>query len=273
MRLITWIVLAVALFYVVLVAGLYLLQRNLMYHPNDARPDPRGAGIPGLEVVSIEGSGGASLYSWWLPPSDPNAPVVLYFHGNAGDLADRTNKFHHYRASGLGMLMPSYRYNAGGGGAPSEAALIADGRRAAEWLRGQGIAADRILLHGESLGSGVAMALAAEGLGAAVVIEGGYEAISEVAASIYWYAPVRMLIKDRFDSRPRAKNSTLPILIVHGAGDRVVPRRHAEALFQAANEPKELVILDGGGHVDLYDHGMKALVDRFVARYLSHPDQ
>ncbi len=272
MRLLMSAALVLVLGYLAMVGALYFLQRKLMYHPDFTRPMPAELGLEGVAPVTYESGDGLDLFAWWLPPGSPGAPVILYFHGNAGTLADREDKVRHFKAMGWGALMTTYRYNAGVGGDPTEDALLADAGRAVSWLEAQGIPKSRVVLFGESLGSGIAISLAADGVGAAVVVEGGYDAVMAVAQRKYWFAPVAWLMKDKFDSRPKARKSNKPILIVHGEQDPIIPLSHARALYAASNEPKELLVLPGREHVGLYDHGMKPAVERFISQHLA-PDE
>lgn len=261
---------AVLLAYVMLVLGLYIAQRALLYHPNGDRPRP-GAVLSGhVSIEEVPSHDGLGLFSWWAAPASADAPVLLYFHGNAGSQADREERMTAFLSKGWGVLMPAYRYNAGTDGRPSEDALIADGRAVLNWLQDRGIAPDRIVLFGESLGSGVATALAAErpDLGA-LVLDAPFDSVMEVAARLYWYVPVRLLLKDRFDSAARIANVRIPVLIGHGGQDRIIPERHGRRLFQVAQEPKEFVYKPEAGHVDLFEHGFLTDIERFVTEHMA----
>ena len=260
-----------ALAYLVLVAGLYAAQRHLLYHPSDDRPRPNGVLSQSVEVLTIPAHDGLDLYTWWLPPKSPESPVIVYFHGNAGNQTDREVRMDLYRGRGWGVVLPTYRYNAGIGGIASEDALIADGRAVLSWLRAQGVGPERTVLYGESLGTGIAVALAAEAssagrpVAAGVVLDAPYDSVVAVARRVYWYVPVDRLLHDRFDSAARIKAVDVPILIGHGDADRVIDIRHGRALFEAANEPKTFAFKPGGGHTDLYEFGFLDDVAAFVA--------
>lgn len=251
--------------YLLLVVGLYAFQRNLMYHPDPTVATPQTFGVPEMKAERLPTPEGFPLLAWWRPPASDDAPVLLYLHGNAGHLGDRADKVRPYLDAGYGVLLVSYRYNAGAGGAPSEEALIGDGRTALSFLTAQGISDDRIVLYGESLGTGIVTRLATERRYRALVLEAPYSSIADVAASIYWYAPVRLLIRDHYDSTSIISTVGVPVLIVHGKGDRVIPVRFAERLFEAAAEPKRLILVDEAHHTNLYDYGMGEMVLDFVA--------
>lgn len=262
-----WYAAALAGAYGLLVAGLYAGQRSLMYHPSGLTPPPALSGLAEMRAVSVPAADGFSLYGWWAPAERPGAPTVLYFHGNAGSLADRAGRARFYLDQGWGVLMTTYRYNAGLGGDPSEAALTADGRAVSRWLEtARGVPPERTLLYGESLGSGIVSTLAAEGRGAAVVIDGGFDSMAAVAQRAYPYVPAYWLVKDRWDNAAQlARAAGVAKLIAHGAADRIVPPRHARALAEASAAPVKLEVLEGGGHSDLYEHGLADLMVDFVA--------
>ena len=253
--------------YLMLVGALFAFQRNLMYHPDQTVATPHTFGAPDMSAERLPTSDGFPLLAWWKPPQNPDAPVMLYLHGNAGHLGDRAEKVRPYLDAGYGVLLVTYRYNAGAGGSPSEEGLLEDGRTALSFLRGQGISDDRIILYGESLGTGIAVKLAVERQHRAVVLEAPYSSVADVASSIYWYVPVRYLLRDHYDSTSVIGDIQAPLLIVHGRQDRVIPVRFAERLFEAAAEPKRLIPIDEAHHTNLYDFGM----GRMVLDFLSDP--
>lgn len=251
--------------YLVLVGALYAFQRNLLYHPDPTVATPQSFGVPEMTAERLPTSDGFPLLAWWRPPSTPDAPVLLYLHGNAGHLGDRADKVRPYLDAGFGVLLVTYRYNAGTGGAASEKGLLEDGRTALAYLRAQGISDDRIVLYGESLGTGIVSRLATAGRYRAVILEAPYSSIVDVAASIYWYVPVRYLLKDRYDTTAVIRDINAPLLIVHGKQDRVIPVHFAERLFDAAVEPKRLILVDEAHHTNLYDYGMGKMVLDFLS--------
>lgn len=251
--------------YMLLVGALFAFQRNLMYHPDQTIATPQTFGAPDMKAERLKTPDGFPLLAWWKPPPTPDAPVLLYLHGNAGHLGDRADKVRPYLDAGHGVLLVTYRYNAGAGGSPSETGVLEDGRTALSFLRDQGIGDDRIVLYGESLGTGVVVKLATEKQHRAVVLEAPYSSIADVAASIYWYVPVRLLLRDHYDSKAVIGGIQAPLLIVHGRQDRVIPVRFAERLFAAAAEPKRLVLVDEAHHTNLYDFGMGGVVLDFLS--------
>lgn len=264
-----WTVAGLIAAYGLFVVILYVAQERLMYHPDPSRPVPADWGLNPTQVERIRTADGLSLFAWHHVPRDPNAPYVVYYHGNAGHLGHRAAKIVPYIEAGYGVLLPSWRYNAGAGGRPSESGLLADGRAALDFLAARGVEAERTVLYGESLGSAVAVAMAAERPGiAAILLEAPFSSVADVAASRYWFAPVRKLIKATYDSQSRIGRVRASILIVHGEHDTIIPVRFARDLAAAAPDGTETVFLPLAGHNDLPEHGLKAVTLDFLNRKL-----
>ncbi len=264
MGVVTGVAVTAAAAWGLLVVALYVLQRSILFVPDVTSPDPATGQASEMVRVKAETPDGLSLEGWWHPPP-PDGIAILYFHGNAGSIGSRSGKARRLIDRGYGVLLAGYRGYGGNPGSPSEEGLITDGRAWLEALGRLGVPARSALLYGESLGSGVATALAAERAVAGVVLEAPYVSIEEIAAARYWFVPVRRLLLDRFDNASRVPLLKAPVLIVHGTADRVVPVGHGERLFELASEPKRFARLEGGGHVDLFDHGALAALDSFVS--------
>ena len=252
--------------WLVLVGVMYAGQRSMMYFPDPSEPHPHDHGLPQMESIRIAVDEKVEILAWWHAPADEAHPVLVYFHGNAGHIGERDYKVRDMVEAGYGVLLATYRYNAGAGGKGSERALLADARRAIEFVKKHSIAEQRIVLYGESLGSGVAVAMATEHDVAGLVLESPYSSIADVAHSRYWFALAKWLLRDRFDSVARIGKVRAPILLLHGHADRTIPIRFAEKLYDAAPEPKEAHFYPDGGHVDLFDYGADRLVMDFMDR-------
>lgn len=253
-RRMTWLWFGLGL-YLLFVGLLYGCQRQLLYYPDRGRPDPARHALPTLEVVGVEGADGLTLEHWFVPPSSAAAPVVVVFHGNAGHIGHRMEKYRFLVDAGAGLLLAEYRGYGGNPGQPEEPGMTADGAALLDWLTGRGVAPDRTWLYGESLGTGLAvkLAAAAEPPLAGVVLEAPYTSIAEVAQSHYWYVPAKWLVKDRWDAASRIAEIRAPLLILHGERDRTVPTRFGRDLYAAAVEPKDALWLANAGHNDVLD--------------------
>ena len=183
----------------------------------------------------------------------------------AGALRYRVDRFRELTAQGEGLVALSYRGYAGSTGRPTEAGLIADARAAYDFAVKR-YGADRIVLWGESLGSGVALALAAERPVARIVLEAPFLSAVDVAAGVYPYLPVRWLMKDQFRSDLRVAKVTAPVLVLHGDRDDVVPIASGQQLYKLITSPKRFVRLAGGGHENLGSFGaVETARAKFVA--------
>ena len=252
--------------YVGLVAVMYLAQRALMYFPYAARMAPADADFPQAREVDLTAADGVRILAWTVPPK-PGKPVVLYFHGNGGSVAHRVPRFRKLVDDGTGLVALSYRGYGGSDGKPTEDGLIADGRAAYDFARATYPDA-KIVLWGESLGTGVAVALAGEKDVAAVILEAPFTSAADVAFSAYPFIPVRLLMKDQFRSDERIGKVTAPVLVMHGARDRIVPFRLGERLFALANEPKQFVRFADGGHEEIHRYDHLAAARAFIAQHL-----
>ncbi|MEQ8710438.1 MAG: alpha/beta hydrolase [Rhodospirillales bacterium] len=262
-----WLLAGLLVVYLGITLGMYVFQRKLIYRPDVERSLLSEADLPQASEVVLRTEDHLELNAWYIPPPQPDRPVLLYLHGNAGTLADRAARLRHFIAAGFGCLLVDYRGFGGNPGSPTEAGLFLDGLAGLNWLRAEGIRENRIVVYGESLGTAVAVKLASESRVAGVVLDAPLTSVTDVAAGHYPWLPVRWLVKDRFDSLSRISQVVSPVLVMHGTIDGVVPYALGERLFAAANEPKEFVRFDGGSHMDLYDFGAAAAVAGFVERY------
>ncbi len=260
--------------YTALVGALYLIQRELIYHPGHQMRSPAASGMPEMRPVELTAADGVSIVSWYSP-ARAGKPTVVYFQGNAGNISDRGFKARPYLDAGFGLLLVGYRGYGGNPGNPSEEGLYADGRAQLAFLAGERVTPKRWVLYGESLGSGIAVQLAEEQAATtpvgAVVLESPFTSMADTAAIHYPFVPARALVKDRFDSIAKIARIRAPLLIVHGADDNVVPVELGKRLFQAAQPPKESHWVAGAGHNDLHDRGLAAMVVAFVTRMVNAP--
>lgn len=258
-RVLTVVVIAAAV-YVALVGALYLFQRSFVFQPHGTHNPPAELGLDAVNVVTHTTADGTELYGWHAGPA-PGRPSVLYFHGNAGNISMRVESFRKILDSGLGLLAMSYRGYAGSGGKPTEDALLSDGLELFDWLSERGAP---IVLYGESLGSGVAIYVASEREAAAVVLEAPYTAAVDIARATYPWVPVGLLMHDQFLSRERIGRVAEPVLILHGADDAIVPVDHGRRMFELASEPKRLEVMEGVGHIGLWEQGLWPTVLDFL---------
>lgn len=257
------LVVFVVVFYLLLCLVVWIAQRRMLYFPDPQVVAPAAAGFT-AEVLSRRAADGVPLLLWWAPPRD-RRPVVIYFHGNGGNLAYRAPLFSDLAGAGYGLLALSYRGYAGSGGSPGEEGFARDAEAAYEAARALAPGSP-VVLFGESLGSGVAVRLAAERPVDGVILNAPFTSVEDRARDLFWYLPVGLLLTDRFRSRDRIGSVRAPLLILHGEADTVMPVSHGRRLFAMANEPKTLVVFPGGGHDDLWTRGAREQVLAFLAR-------
>jgi uncharacterized protein len=238
-----------AALYGLLVIGLYLGQRRILFPRDAAETDPSTLGLK-AEILRLKTEDGESLLSWRIPPL-AGRPLILYFHGNSGGIDLRFERFRAIAEAGMGLLAIEYRGYASSTGSPTEHGLKLDGEAAYAAAIASGVAPERIVPLGESLGSGVAVALAARHKVGALVLDSPYSSIADVAAAAYWFVPVRALLRDPFRNDLLIGSVDAPTLIVHGTKDRVVPIRFGEKLFALAGPPKEFWPVEGAAHLAL----------------------
>jgi fermentation-respiration switch protein FrsA (DUF1100 family) len=250
-------------FYAAFIGLLYFAQRGMMYLPDRSRVPPASVGFAQAAEELLTTEDGERIVIWHVPPRG-DRPIVIYFQGNGGGLSLRAPRFQALVSDGTGLIAVAYRGYSGSSGRPTEEGLIADAR-AAYAFAAERYKPDRIALWGESLGGGVAVALAAEKPVGRIVLEAPFTSAANVAAGVYPFVPVRFLMKDQFRSDERIGKVKAPILIMHGERDGVVPFRHGERLYEMIRGPKRFVRFPQGGHEGLDAHGALAEVRKFLA--------
>lgn len=243
---------------------LYLRQRSIMYLPDGNVIAPAEVGLARAEVVAIETRDGQRLVGWFIAPA-PRQPLLLYFHGNAGNLGDLAVRFEALTADGLGLMAIDYRGFGGSSGQPTEAGLALDADATYTEARERGFAPAEIVIVGESLGTGVAVALAAQVECAGVILEAAFSSATDIAAARYRMFPVRGLLHDHFECRSAIARIRAPLFFVHGTNDLTIPIAFGRALFAVAPQPKEFVTVDGGEHQVMQRPGVVAKIAAWIA--------
>jgi uncharacterized protein len=256
-----WLLAAVGL-YGGFVALLYVVQRSLQYFPERQRIAPWAAGLPEAEEAVLDTADGERVIVWHVPPRE-RKPIFLYFHGNGGSLRWREERFRALISDGSGLVALSYRGYGGSSGRPSETGLLEDAAAAYAFTIAR-YPAERIVLWGESLGSALALAMAAEKPVGHIVLEAPFTSAADVGAQHYWFVPVRLFMKDQFRSDLRVGKVTAPVLVVHGEDDAVVPVKLGERLYGLIRAPKRFVRIASAGHSDLGAQAVEA-AKQFIA--------
>lgn len=240
---------AVALAYGTAVGWLMANEVQLVFVPNrkvyTVAPDV-AARIERVQRVTAAGTPG--LLWVMRQTARPDAPWVLYLHGNGANVGTPENieRYRHLHGLGLQVVAPEYPGFGEVAGSPSEAALVAVARDAWNWLRASGVPPASIAIYGWSLGSGVATELAITVDERALVLEGAFSGIDDRASELYPWLPIRLMVRNRFASRNRIGRTGSPLLLLHATDDTIVPVAHARILLALAREPRRLVELTGG---------------------------
>ena len=249
---------------------LYLLQRRLIYRPDRperSRPVLGPLAELGVREIALATADGLELFSWYRPPP-ANAPVILYCHGNGGHIGYRAERLARFVEAGYGALMLEYRGYGGNPGRPTEQGLYADGAAALAFLGREGIARERIVVYGESLGGAVAVRLALACRPAALVLECPFTSLVDIGRLRFPFVPVRLLLRDRFELISAIGEVTAPVLVLHGERDGIVPVAYGRAVLAAAGEPKEGWFAPQARHMNLADFGGIEAVFDFLSRRL-----
>ena len=258
-----WLLIVVSVGYVCGLVALFFAQRSFLFPvPTTARTAPEAAGFPEAQEHILTAADGEKVIVWHVPAKS-GRPVILYFHGNGDYLAGFFGRFQPLIADGMGIVALSYRGYAGSSGQPSEHGLLQDAAAAYAFTT-ERYRADQIVVWGFSLGTGVAVALAADQPVGKLILEAPYSSIADIAASVFWFAPVRLLMRDQFRSNERIARVKVPLLVMHGAQDGTIPLRFGERLFALAHEPKQFVRFGEGGHNDLDNFGAVEAARHFI---------
>lgn len=242
------------------------MQRQLVYMPDPTRVAPAAIGLTGVEERWLQAPDGVRVAAWH-GRARPGEPTLLYFHGNGGNLSMRRERFRRFMERGWGVYMMSWRGYSGSGGVPSEAANHADARLAYADLAGSGVAARDVVIYGESLGTGVAARLALDAPAGGLILDAPFTSIVDIGASQYPFLPVRLLLAHRYETIRIIGGVRLPLLVVHGEADRIVPVEMGRKVFAAAvnaAEPRRLVTLPGAGHANHMRFGSFEAMVAFV---------
>jgi fermentation-respiration switch protein FrsA (DUF1100 family) len=221
------------------------LLDGFIFFPEQGLPDPP----PGVSEREFTASDGVRLHAWWAGPPDARATLV-WSHGNGGNIAGRSAVLRGLAARGVSVLAYDYRGYGRSEGSPTEEGVYADALAAYDHLRARGIPESRIVAFGESLGSAVSVHLASKRPCAGLVLVSPFTRLRDVAR--VHYGPLAMLAGDGFDAIGLIPKVRRPLLVAHGDQDEIVPFELGVKLFEAANEPKKFLRVEGAHHNDVF---------------------
>lgn len=243
--------------YFALAALLYSFQGRLIHLPDtpgrqlEATPAAIGAD---WEDVQLTARDGVKLHGWYLPASAADAPTLLFFHGNAGNISHRLDTLAIFRRLGVATLIIDYRGYGRSEGQPTEAGLYLDADAAWQHLAHERhIPPERIVAFGRSLGGAIAAHLAAERPVGGLIVESAFTSIPDLGREQYPLFPVRTLARFQYPTREYIARTTAPVLVIHSPDDEIIPYHHGQSLYQAANEPKQFLAIQGGHNTGYLD--------------------
>ena len=255
----------VAVIYLAALLFLYVTQSAKIFPASDDKPDLSASAIAERsKVVMIDDVDGGKLLSWFVPTQRADGRTIIYFHGNAGTIADRVERVLPYLALGYGTLLVGYPGYGGNPGTPSEQNFYRTARANLDFLTEAGVSASQLILFGESLGTGVAVQMAVERQALALILEAPPASIQHSAWARYPYLAFDPLIRHKFASIDKIDRVKIPLLIIHGERDRTTAVRFGRLLLARANEPKRGFFPPEAGHNDLMLHGMPEVVCNFL---------
>lgn len=241
----------------------YIAQRDFIFYPSGLHVLPETAGLGGVAEIKLHTPDGETLIAWYAAP-DFGKPTLFYLHGNAGALIQRKDRIRLYRGQGYGVFALAYRGFSGSTGRPTESAIVQDALLAYDHLVSLTPAHSKIVIYGESLGTGVAVQVASKRRSGGVILESPFSSAVDVGAQRYPFLPVHWLLRDRFESINYIRKINAPLLILHGEHDRTVPPAFGRKLFAAAQNPKQAYFIADATHYTLYEHGAFEKVREFL---------
>ena len=256
-------VIGIVVIYALVLILLFISQRSLMYHPQENNYFGDKLEVD-IEKVNIISSDNINLLGWFHKKNLKKFKTIVYFHGNAGKLENRIHKLNHFKDMDINFLIIAWRGFSGNDGKPSERGLYDDGNSVILWLKNLGLKENDIVLYGESLGTGVAIEIAQSNNFAGLVLETPFTSMVEVAKNFYPYIPVALLLKDKYENQKKIKNIDIPLLVMHGEADQIVPFWMGKKIYEIANQPKYSYFTKFDDHMMEYDEKLVFALNIFI---------
>ena len=264
MKLVVFVISSALVIYIGLALFLFIFQRSLLYRPSVGQISPAEFGIPEMKPVNLETEDGLALLGWYKPPNNSDNLTLLFLHGNAGHIGHRATKVKPFLDRGYGVLLLSYRGYGSNRGSPTEKNLYLDGQSGLQFLASQQIPVSKLVIYGESLGSGIAVELAQNQAISALILEAPFTSMTDTAQYHFKFFPTSLLLHDKYDSISKLNNTDTRLLILHGKKDLTIPFKFGRKLFDSAFGQKDFYEFPNAGHNDLYDHGAAERIIRYL---------
>jgi len=257
------ILLTLFLIYIFILFSTYIFQRNLLYHPLENNYYGDEISVP-IEKIKILTSDKIELVAWHHKKNINNFKTILFLHGNAGSLENRIHKLNHFKEMEINFLIIAWRGFSGNKGKPTEKGLYEDARSAIRWLKQKGVGKENIILYGESLGTGVVTEIAQNENFAGIILESPFTSMIDAGKDKYPFLPVRFLLKDKYESDKKIKNIKIPILVMHGKIDNIVPFHMGKKIYELANTPKYSYFSEYDDHMMEYNQSLLKALKKFI---------
>ena len=257
------IIIGILVIYASVLIVLFIFQRNLMYHPNENNYFGDKLEVE-IEKVNITTSDNINLLGWFHNKDLKKFKTIVYFHGNAGKLDNRIYKLNYFKNIDVNFLIIAWRGFSGNKGKPSEDGLYEDGKSTIEWLKNLGVTEKDIIIYGESLGTGIATEIAQNNKFAGLILETPFTSMIEAAKNFYPYIPVGLLLKDKYRNDKKIKNINIPLLVMHGEADQIVPYWMGKTIYEIANQPKYSYFTKYDDHMMEFDENLVLTLEKFI---------
>ena len=257
-----FIILVVAIYFLLL-TFVFFYQRKLLYHPNFSNHVTGDGLIHSIEKINIKTEDNIDLKGWFHL-KDSKKKTILFFHGNAGTLDNRIYKLNFLGNLDINFLIIAWRGYSGSSGKPTELGLYQDAKSAVNWLNLKGIVEKNIILYGESLGTSVAIEIGQNKNFAGIILEAPFTSMVDTGKKYYPFFPVKLLLKDKYESKNKIKNIKFPILVMHGKKDKIIPFYMGEAIYNLANKPKFKYFSDNDDHMMDFDENLVNEISSFL---------
>ena len=253
----------IILIYLIITFALYNFQRKLLYHPVENNYFGDELTVP-VDKVKILTNDNIELLAWYHKKNIGDYKTILFLHGNAGSLENRIHKINHFNDMDVNFLIVAWRGFSGNKGKPTENGLYVDAKSALEWLANKGVNQENIIIYGESLGTGIAAEIAQNKNFAGIILESPFTSMVEAGSTKYPIFPIRLLLKDKYESNKKIKNIRSPILIMHGEADKIVPFWMGKKMYELANEPKYSYFSKYDDHMMEYNEKLLNVLKKFI---------
>tara|TARA_Y100000748_G_scaffold6962_1_gene6008 strand:- start:53 stop:769 length:717 start_codon:yes stop_codon:yes gene_type:complete len=234
-----------------------------MYHPDENNYFGDKLKV-NIEKVKINTSDNINLLAWFHKKDLKKFKTIVYFHGNAGKLENRIHKLNHFKDMKVNFLIIAWRGFSGNEGKPSEEGLYEDGNSSIRWLKNLGLTEKDIIIYGESLGTGIATEIAQNKNFAGLILETPFTSMIDAAKNFYPYIPVDLILKDKYKNNVKIKNINVPLLVMHGEEDQIVPFWMGKKIYEIANKPKYSYFTKYDDHMMEFDKKLVLTLKTFI---------